>query len=149
MAHGLPVDRFRRGFTVGILLQNFVLKLFRVRPLLLHKNDARKPQQQLCCKFVFGQIPLDAVPLFAVFVQHQGSWRPDGVKAVEPGRVFLDVDCNGDKFLIDKGSELRVSVRFGFQPSACPSRWSCAEVNQHGLVFCLGLAERSVYVLVP
>jgi hypothetical protein len=68
---------------------------------------------------------------------------------MEPGRVFLDVDCNGDEFLIDKGSELRVSVRFGFQPSACPSSWSGAKVHQHGLVLCLGLAERSIYIFVP
>jgi hypothetical protein len=68
---------------------------------------------------------------------------------MEPGRVFLDVDCNGDEFLIDKGSELRVSVRFGFQPSACPSSRSSAEVNQHGLVLCLGLVERSIYIFVP
>jgi hypothetical protein len=59
------------------------------------------------------------------------------------------VDCNGDEFLIDKRSELRVSIRFGFQPSACPSRWSGAEVHKHGLVLCLSLAERSVDVFVP
>jgi hypothetical protein len=59
------------------------------------------------------------------------------------------VDCNRHEFLIDKRSELRVSIRFGFQPSACPSRRSGAEVHQHGLVLCLGLAERSVYVFVP
>jgi hypothetical protein len=44
---------------------------------------------------------------------------------------------------------LRVSVRFGFQPSACPSSWSGAKVHQHGLVLCLGLAERSIYIFVP
>src|SRR6267154_6720298 len=30
-----------------------------------------------------------------------------------------------------------------------PSRWSGTEVNQHGLVLCFGLAERSVYLFVP
>jgi len=68
---------------------------------------------------------------------------------VEPGRVFLDVDFDGYELLIDEGCKLRVSVRFGFQPSACPSRWSGTEVNQHGLVLCFGLAERSIYLFVP
>jgi hypothetical protein len=68
---------------------------------------------------------------------------------VEPGRIFLDVDFDRYKFLIDEGCKLRVSVRFGFQPSTCPSRWSGAEVNQHGLVLCFCLAERNVYVFVP
>ena len=68
---------------------------------------------------------------------------------MEPGRIFLDMDSNGYEFLIDKGCKLRVSIRFGFQPSACPSRWGGTKVNQHGLVFCLSLAERSVDVFVP
>ena len=68
---------------------------------------------------------------------------------MEPGWIFLDVNFDGNEFLIDEGCELRVSVRFGFQPSACPSRWSRAKVNQHGLVLCLGLAECSVYIFVP
>jgi hypothetical protein len=68
---------------------------------------------------------------------------------VEPGRIFLDVYPNGYEFLIDEGCELRVSVRFGFQPSACPSRGCGAEIHQHRFVLCLGLAECSVYVFVP
>jgi hypothetical protein len=68
---------------------------------------------------------------------------------MKPGWIFLDVDFDRHKVLVDEGCELRVSVRFGFQPSACPSGWSGAEVNQHGLVLCLRLAERIVYVFVP
>jgi hypothetical protein len=68
---------------------------------------------------------------------------------MEPGGIFLDVDRNGYKSLIDEGCKLRVTVRFGFQPSACPSSRSGAEVNQYGLVLALSLVERSVYVFVP
>jgi hypothetical protein len=68
---------------------------------------------------------------------------------VKPGRIFFDVNTDRNKFLVDEGCELRVSVRFGFQPSACPSSWSSAEVNQHWLVLCFGLAECSVYIFVP
>jgi len=56
------------------------------------------------------------------------------------------VHPDGYKFLINEGCELRVSVRFGFQPSACPSRWSGAKVNQHRLVLCFSLGECSVYI---
>jgi len=68
---------------------------------------------------------------------------------VKPGWIFFDVYANGHEFLVDEGCELWISIRFGFQPSACPSGWSSAEVNQHGLVLSLRLAERSVYVFVP
>jgi hypothetical protein len=68
---------------------------------------------------------------------------------VEASWIFLDVDSDGHEFLINEGCELRISIRFGFQPSACASRRSGAKVNQHGLVLCLGLAERSIYVFVP
>jgi hypothetical protein len=51
--------------------------------------------------------------------------------------------------LVDEGCELRVSVRFGFQPSACPSRGSGAEIYQHGLMLCFRLAECSVNIFVP
>jgi hypothetical protein len=68
---------------------------------------------------------------------------------MEPGGIFLDVNSDGHKFLVDEGGELRVSIRFGFQPSACPSRWSGAKINQYRLVLCFGLIERSVYIFVP
>jgi hypothetical protein len=68
---------------------------------------------------------------------------------VKAGWIFLNVDCDRNEFLIDERCELRVSVRFGFQPSACTSSWSGAKVNQHRLVLVFGLVERSVYVLVP
>jgi len=68
---------------------------------------------------------------------------------MERGRILLDVHAKGHEFLVDERRELRVSVRFGFQPSACSSSRSGAKVNQHRLVLCLGLAERSVYVFVP
>ena len=68
---------------------------------------------------------------------------------MEPGWIFLDVDSDGHEFLVNEGCELRVSIRFGFQPGARYSRWSGAEVYQHGLVLCLGLVKRSVYVFAP
>jgi len=149
MAHGLPVNRFRCGFAIGILLQNFIVQLSSVRPFLLHEGDPGKSEQQLRGKLVLWQITFYAVPFFAVFVQHQGGWRPDGIKAVEPGWIFLDVDSDGHEFLIDEGCELRVSIRFGFQPSACASSGSGAKVDQQGFVLCFGLAQGSIYVFVP
>jgi hypothetical protein len=44
---------------------------------------------------------------------------------------------------------LRVTIRFGFQPSARASSWSGAKVDQYWLVLCFGLAERSVYIFIP
>jgi hypothetical protein len=68
---------------------------------------------------------------------------------VEPGRILLDVDFDGYEFLINEGCKLRVSVRFGFQPSACYSSGGRAEVNQYRLVLRFGLAKRGVYIFIP
>jgi hypothetical protein len=63
--------------------------------------------------------------------------------------IFLDVDFDGDEFIVNERGELRVSVRFGFQPSACSSSGRRAEVNQHRFVLRFGLIECDVNVFGP
>jgi hypothetical protein len=77
MTHGFPVHRFRRSVAAGIFQKDLVVQLFRIRPFLLDKGNAREPQKQLRGKFVFGQIAFNAVALFAIFVQYQNGGSPD------------------------------------------------------------------------
>jgi hypothetical protein len=68
---------------------------------------------------------------------------------MEAGGVFFDMDGNWDEVLVDKRTKLRVAIRFGFQPSACPSSRSGAKVHQHRLMLRLGLTQRALNILVP
>jgi hypothetical protein len=63
--------------------------------------------------------------------------------------IFLDVDFDGDEFLVNERGQLRVSIRFGFQPSACSSSGRRAEVNQHRLMLCFGLTKSGINIFVP
>lgn len=100
-------------------------------------------------KLVFGQIALDAKSLFAVLVEDQDGRRPEDVKAVKSGWVFLDMDGRGNKLFFDELCYLRVTVRFGFQPSAPASSRRGAEIEQDGTVLRLRLGECGVSVLNP
>jgi hypothetical protein len=46
------------------------------------------------------------------------------------GGMFFDVRFERDEGLIDERSCLLVTVGFGFQPSACASRRSSAEIDE-------------------
>ena len=77
VAHGFPIDCFRRRRAVGIFLQNFIVEFFPVCPFLLQERYARQGQQKLRGKFILREIALDAVPFFTVLIQYQDGWCPD------------------------------------------------------------------------
>jgi hypothetical protein len=87
--------------------------------------------------------------LFTVLVEHERRWGPEHVKAVKAGGAFLDVNGERNEFLVDEGCELRISVGFGFQPSAGASGRGRAEVDQQRFVLGFRLAQRSVNIFVP
>jgi hypothetical protein len=68
---------------------------------------------------------------------------------VEQRSCLLDVRGERNKVLVDEGGELRVSVRFGFQPNASASGGRGAEVEQHRFVFRFGASERTVEIFGP
>jgi hypothetical protein len=59
------------------------------------------------------------------------------------------MNFDGYKLLVDERSELGISIRFGFQPSACSSSGRRAEVNQHRLMLCFGLTKSGINIFVP
>jgi hypothetical protein len=44
------------------------------------------------------------------------------MKAVEPCRVFLDVNLYRKEVFADELGSFLIFIRFGIQPSTCPSR---------------------------
>jgi hypothetical protein len=130
-------------------LNDLIVKAFRVGPLFVHERDTREPQQKLGSKFIFWKVTFNAMTLFSVFIENQDGRSPDRIKAVEPGGIFLDVNSNGNEVLFDEGCQLGIRVRFGFQPSASASSWSCAEIHQHRFVLGPGDVQRCLNVFVP
>jgi hypothetical protein len=68
---------------------------------------------------------------------------------MKPCRILLDVDRDGNEILIDGRSQLRIAVRLGLQPSACPSGRRRAKVHQHRFVLRFCLAQRGINVFIP
>jgi len=101
MRHCLPVDAYGRGRGAGIFLHNLVVQFLSIGPLLARESNARQPEGQGRGELIFGQIALDAVPFFSVFVEDQDRRRPQDVKAMEAGRILFDVNFNGGKGLVD------------------------------------------------
>lgn len=59
------------------------------------------------------------------------------------------MNSNGNEVLLDERRDLRVAIRFGFQPSACASSRGGAEVNQDRFVFRLRLGQSGINVFDP
>ena len=68
---------------------------------------------------------------------------------MEVNGVFLDVRCDRKEILIDEGRDFIVGIGFGFQPNACASSRSGAEVEQQGPLVSLCLSECRINVFVP
>jgi hypothetical protein len=110
LGHAQPVHSGRSNGGLWIFLQNLLVKLFRIGPILLHDGHTRQAHQQLRRELVFRQVALNAESLFAIFVENNNGWRPDRFKAPESGWVFLDVNSNGNEILFDERRELRIAV---------------------------------------
>jgi hypothetical protein len=65
------------------------------------------------------------------------------------GGVFFDVRLQGQEVLVDEGSDFRVGVGLGLQPSACASSRGGAEIYEQRSLCRLGFGERGVCVFVP
>ena len=68
---------------------------------------------------------------------------------MEVSRMFFDVGFKRHEILVYEGRSFLVAVRFGFQPSACSSRGSGAEIDEHRFLGCLGFGEHRVRIFLP
>jgi len=68
---------------------------------------------------------------------------------MEVSGMLFDMCGERDEVFVDEGGGFFVAVRFGFQPNACASGGSGAEVDQHGSRVCLRFRERRVGVFDP
>jgi hypothetical protein len=68
---------------------------------------------------------------------------------MEPGRVFLTVSFYRKEIFMNEIVGLRVSIRFGIQPSACFSSRGRAEIQQNGTGFLLGRGQGLIDIFAP
>ena len=68
---------------------------------------------------------------------------------MEVDGVLFDVRFEGDEILVDERRDFVVAVRLGFQPSACSSGRSRAEVDQQRRLLLLCTRECFIGVCQP
>lgn len=149
MGHSRPVDSFRRAGCVFAFAENVLVVFLGLSPLLMHERDAAQGQFQLRRKLLSRQIALDAIAFFAGAVEKHDARRPERLKTMKIRRRFFDVDGYRKKILVDEVCQLFIAIRFGFQPNACPSGRSGAEIKQHGFIPAFGLCQRSIGIFDP
>ena len=82
-------------------------------------------------------------------IEDQNRRCPDRVKTMKVFRIFLDVNFQWNKVLVDERRECGVIVRLGFQPSACSSRRCRAEVDKERFVLLFRESHRGLGVFDP
>lgn len=87
---------------VRISVQNLLVDFFCVSPPFAHQRNARQSHQELGGEVLPGQVSFDAETFFPVLIKNDRRGGPDGLKAGKPGRVFLDMDPDRNKVLLDK-----------------------------------------------
>ena len=68
---------------------------------------------------------------------------------MEVSGTLFDVGCERYEVFVDEGGGFFVAVRFGFQPNACASGGSGAEVDQYRTLTRLRFRERRIGVVHP
>lgn len=149
MAHGAPIHRFRCCRRVRIFVSRLAIDSFCIRPPLFFERNPAQAHHELCLKLVFRQIPLNSHPLVSFRIEHKDAGRPGRIEAMEPCGMLLDVCFDRKEIRIDEVRHSLIRVRLGFQPSACPSSRSGAEINQNRPARLLCLGQRGIDVITP
>ena len=144
-----PIHGSRSNRGIRIFIENLLIQLLCVGPLFFHNSHPSQSHQELRREIIFREVSFDSEALFPVLVENYDGWGPHGLKAPKPGRIFLDVNSDWDEVLFDKRGQLCITVRLGFQPSACPSGGSGAEIDQNRLVLRFGFAQSAINVFDP
>ena len=107
---GFPVHRAGSGVRVRMLRQHLSVPALRVGIVLAHEGYSSESALESGEKVVVGQIALDARLLLAIVVENDDARCPDGVEAVEPGRMLLYVGFYGKEMLFNEIGGLLVFV---------------------------------------
>src|SRR6185369_3277743 len=102
VTHAFPIESFRRGFRIWIMLEHFRISAFCVRPVFAHESNTREGQFQLRAKLVLRQVTLDAKSLFAVRIENQYARCPESVETMEVNRMLFDVCFERHKVVVDE-----------------------------------------------
>lgn len=112
--------------------------------LLAQEGQAAEAGAQPGVEVGAAEVAFVADALAAIAIEEQNRRGPDGLEALEPGRVNLDVSGDGQEMLLEEGRGGRVMITLGFQPSASASGGRGAEIEQQRPL--LGLRTRQSIV---
>jgi len=115
----------------------------------MSKCDSRQSHFEVRAELVLRQIALETLPLFSLGIKNEHRRCPKGIKSVKAYRIFLDMNFERNEVAVDEVGSIRVGVRFGFQPSACPSGGCGAKVHEQRLTAGLRLRQRGIGIFLP
>lgn len=116
---------------------------------LLHEGESSKSALERSPEILIRQIAFDSRPFFSVAVQDKDTRSPNGLEAVKPLRMFLDVSFDGNEVLMDEVCGALILIRLGVQPSAGPSSRSGTEVQKDWAILLLGFSQRLIDIFAP
>lgn len=97
-----PIHGAGSNCSIRIFVQDLLQKLSRILPFLFHNGDARQTHQELRGEIIFGKIAFNPIPFLAAFIKDDYCGRPHRFKAPEAGGIFLDVNSDGNKVLLNE-----------------------------------------------
>ena len=110
MRDGSPVHRTGRDVRLTKPRNHVVIPALRIGILLVHKRDPPETALESGDKVAVRQITFQSHALFTITIEQKHSGGPHGVKAVEPGGVFLDVGFYSNEILSNEVGRVLVLV---------------------------------------
>jgi hypothetical protein len=110
MSYGPPIHGFGREMRFAESGDHVGITACSVGVVLVNECDPPETGFESGEEIGVGQIALHPKALLAFAVKENYGRRPHGVKAVEPGRMFLDVSFNWKEILVNEFSSALVFV---------------------------------------
>ena len=149
LRHVAPVHCLGGEVRISVASHYVAIPSFRIRVSLLHESHSTKAVHQSSGEILIRQIAFESHTLLTIRIEQEHSRRPDRGKAVEPGRVLLDVSFDGKEVLVNELGRLLIGIRLGIQPSTSSSSRSRAEIEQDRTGLLLRRGQALIDVLTP
>jgi len=117
---------------ISVAGHHVAIPSFRIRVSRLQEGHSTKAVHQSSGEILIRQIAFESHTFLTIRIEQEHSRRPDRGKAMEPGRVLLDVSLEGKEVFVNELGRLLIGIRFSVQPSIGSSGRSRAEVQQDG-----------------